>query len=252
MNRVEGGATVTRTGDDARPLSTSIAESVGSRGRRGVQRSDRRGHDPSHRDSDDHVKAVMTMSIGNGAARIGAGLTLALALTACTGSPEEPEPSASPTSVASSTPPVPSASSPTPTSSQEFAATEAYDRFWAAKVQSQADPTKPAPKALRTYGIDKALADAQATVLLLRRNGIVMRGEPTHDARITGVSAGARPLVSITDCLDSSRWLPVVAATGESALAPGQSPRVIVESVATIYDGRWVIKTSTAYRDRSC
>jgi hypothetical protein len=79
-----------------------------------------------------------------------------------------------------------------------------------------------------------------------------MRGEPVHNTSAVSVTVGAQPEVAITDCLDSTDWLPVVVATGESALAPGQSPRVVVESVATVFDGRWVIKTSTAFRDRSC
>jgi hypothetical protein len=135
---------------------------------------------------------------------------------------------------------------------ETVAALAAYDRFWAAKVASQADPTRQPPKALRANAIDKALSDALATVLLLRRNGVAMRGEPVHNTSAVSVTVGAQPEVAITDCLDSTDWLPVVVATGESALAPGQSPRVVVESVATVFDGRWVIKTSTAFRDRSC
>jgi hypothetical protein len=180
-----------------------------------------------------------------------AALVGAFMLAGCT----EATPDPLPTSSSSSTTP-PSSSSATPTVStapaETIAALAAYDRFWAAKVASQADPTKQPPKALRANAIDKALSDALATVLVLRRNGVAMRGEPVHDASAVSVTVAARPEVAITDCLDSTDWLPVVVATGESALAPGQSPRVVVESVATVFDGRWVIKTSTAFRDRSC
>jgi hypothetical protein len=180
-----------------------------------------------------------------------AALLGAIALVACTAGQQDPLPtSTSPGTRPSASSATPTGSTTTPTESVEALA--AYDRFWAAKVASQADPTKVPPKALRANAIDKALSDALATVLLLRRHGVEMRGEPTHEPSVVSVTAGARPEVAITDCLDSTRWLPVFVATGDSALAPGQSPRVVVESVATIFDGRWVIKTSTAFRDRSC
>jgi hypothetical protein len=179
-----------------------------------------------------------------------AALVGAWLLAGCTESAPDPLPtSSSPTARPSASSAAPTVS-PTPT--EAVAALAAYDRFWAAKVASQADPTKQPPKALRTNAIDKALSDALATVILLRRNGVEMRGEPVHETSVVSVTAGARPEVAISDCLDSTDWRPVVVATGESALAPGQSPRVVVESVATTFDGRWVIKTSTAFRDRSC
>lgn len=181
------------------------------------------------------------------------GGVIVAALCGCTASPENP-PSTAPstTGVPATTSSPPTASATPSDAAERDAALAAYDRFWDAKVRSQSDPSKDPPKALRANAIDKALADAQATVLLLRRNGVEMRGAPVHAAEVTRVETGSRPEVFITDCLDSTDWLPVVAATGESALAPGQSPRVIVESVATVFDGRWVIKRSTAYRDRSC
>ncbi|MCA0331509.1 hypothetical protein [Pseudonocardia sp.] len=193
----------------------------------------------------------MTMISGHACRPVLAALLGAIVLVGCTEGPQDPLPTSTSPGIR------PSASSATPTVStttltESVEALAAYDRFWAAKVASQADPTKEPPKALRANAIDKALSDALATVLLLRRNGVEMRGEPTHETSVVSVAAGARPEVAITDCLDSTGWLPVFVATGDSALAPGQSPRVVVESVATIFDGRWVIKTSTAFRDRSC
>ena len=178
-----------------------------------------------------------------------AALLGAFLLAGCNSTPQDSQPTTPPTTKPSTTSAAPTVST-TPTEAIEALA--AYDRFWAAKVASQADPTKQPPKALRANAIDKALSDALATVFLLRRNGVEMRGEPVHEASVVSVTDGARPEVAITDCLDSTDWLPVVVATGESALAPGQSPRVVVESVAVRFDGRWVIKASTAFRDRSC
>lgn len=184
-----------------------------------------------------------------------AGLALAavMAASACSSdSTSGPNASTSPsTSTTASASPTQSPS-PNATETATSAALASYEGFWAAQVASQAHPQKQQDPNLAKYAIDKALADAQATIFLYRRNGIEMRGRPVHSAEVTSVSLADPPTVAITDCLDSTNWLPVYAATGKSALAPGQSPRVVVESTATVYDGRWVIRTSVAHRDRPC
>jgi hypothetical protein len=100
--------------------------------------------------------------------------------------------------------------------------------------------------------VDKALANVEATVLVYRQQGIEVRGEPAIAPQVTSVSLGPTPSIAIRDCLDSTNWTPVFAATGKSALAPNQPKRVVVESTATIYAGRWVVRSSTASRDRTC
>ena len=180
-------------------------------------------------------------------------VTVVAALTTACSSATTP-PTQSPT--APTTPPTPSTTSPSPspspTAEVATAALASYQAFWTAKVASQAHPTrKPGPE-LATYSIDKALADAQATVLLLRRSGVEMHGQPSHDAKVTSVHLSDPKSVSIRDCLDSTNWTPVYVATGKSALAPGQSPRVVVDSLATIYNGHWVIRESVAHRDQPC
>ena len=178
-------------------------------------------------------------------------VTVVAALTTACSSATTP-PTQSPT--ASTTSPTPSTTSPSPSPTAEAAtaALASYQAFWTAKVASQAHPTrKPGPE-LATYSIDKALADAQATVLLLRRSGVEMHGQPSHDAKATAVNLSDPKSVSIRDCLDSTNWTPVYVATGKSALAPGQSPRVVVDSLATIYNGHWVIRESVAHRDQPC
>lgn len=179
-------------------------------------------------------------------------LVAVLATSGCTGdSSATPTASSTPTSSPPSISPTVSPT-PDPEAKASAAAIDAYYAFWAAQVRSQANPRKRQDPNLAKYGVDKALANAQATLLLYRQNGIEMRGKPAHDAKVTAVDLGPPPTVSITDCLDSTHWKPVYAATGKSALAPGQSLRVVVDSTATLYNGRWVIRTSVAHRDRPC
>ncbi|MCZ3389991.1 MAG: hypothetical protein LH645_12970 [Actinomycetia bacterium] len=203
-----------------------------------------------------HVfEAVISMG---GAHRRSLGPAVAMALavmtaSACSGAPT-PETAPSPddsTSPAATSSPAGSAS-PNPTQKATDTVLANYDKFWAAQVNSQAAPQERPDPGLARHSVDKALADAQATIFLFRKNGIEMRGHPTHDVEVTSLTLSDPPTASITDCVDSTKWRPVYAATGKSARAPGQSRRVIVESTATIYDGRWVINTSIAHRDRSC
>lgn len=180
-------------------------------------------------------------------------LAVVMAASACS-SASTPQPDTSSSPSASSTPTNQSTQSPQPSATEQAsaAALASYESFWAAQVASQAAPKHQQDPNLAKYAIDKALANAQATIFLYRKNGIEMRGRPTHSAEVTSVSLADPPAVAITDCLDSTNWRPVYAATGKSALAPGQSPRVVVESTATIYNRRWVIRSSVAHRDRSC
>lgn len=185
------------------------------------------------------------------AARVIAAACLAMLVAGCT---SDPTPSANPST---SSPAAPSPSSSTSSADPAVAAaTEAalasYGAFWKAKVASQAQPTKKPPADLSKFAIDKALSDALATVLVLRRNGVAMKGQPAHSASVANVTLGSVPTVQIHDCLDSSAWTPVFVASGKSALAPGQAPRVVVDSLATTFDGRWVIRSSIAHRDQPC
>jgi hypothetical protein len=184
---------------------------------------------------------------------VAVALAVLTAASACSSAPNSEagpstDGSTSPTGTSSSV----ASASPDPTQKATDAVLASYDAFWAAQVDSQAAPQKQPAPGLARHAVDKALADAQATIFLFRKNGIEMRGHPTHEVEVTSLTLSDPPTASITDCLDSTKWRPVYAATGKSARAPGQSPRVIVESMATVYNGRWVISRSVAHRDRSC
>lgn len=142
--------------------------------------------------------------------------------------------------------------SPGPSAKAAEAALTVYRKYWNAQVKAQAHPREPIGASLERYSVGSARSDIEATVLLFRQQGIEMRGEPVLAPRVTAVDLGDHPKVSITDCVDSSRWKPVYARNGKSALAPGQSPRVVMDSVAVVSDDRWVIQTSAAHRDRTC
>lgn len=171
------------------------------------------------------------------------------ALAACTGSPTPSPYSPSLTSV-------PATSSATPRPDATATATSevltVYRGYWAERVKAQASPDKPVPADLDTVAIDKALTDVKSSVLRFRQQGIEFRGEPVLSPTVASIQLGDRASASISDCVDSTHWTPVFVSTGKSALAPDQPMRVVVESSARIYNGRWVIDSSVAHRDRTC
>ena len=221
----------------------------------GVQRPDDDVGHAAQRVFYSRFEAVIGVNEGTRPHRaVYAGLALAVLvpLSACSSPSVTQSPTVSTSSSGPSTSPSTPSASPDPAASASSAALASYDAFWLAQVNSQAHPAKTQDPNLAKYAIDKALAGAQETIILFRRGGIAMLGKPTHETDVTGVKLDNPPTVSITDCVDSTNWKPVYVATGKSALAPGQSVRVLVESTATVFDGRWVISTSVAHRDRSC
>ncbi|WP_315092727.1 hypothetical protein [uncultured Cellulomonas sp.] len=190
--------------------------------------------------------------ITKGTATAAGLLVVAVLLGACT----QPEPTPSPTpSVSTATP----TSTVSPTSSvdptiaaAEAAILEAYQGYWSAKVAAWADPTKDPGPELLTYAVDTALTDVQASVLQFRQDGIAVTGRPVLAPRVSNVVPGEAGTAAIVDCVDASTWTPIFTATGESALAPGYSARVLTNSTAYFYDGRWTIRTSVVDRDKPC
>jgi len=164
----------------------------------------------------------------------------------------EPGPTAPPT------PPSTTASStPTPTvdpavTEAETAALAAYSAYWAGVVTSFADPTQTQDPALELNAGHTALTDAQSVLIKYRADGIHMVGEPEFSPVATEVVLGADPTVTVADCIDVSKWQPVFTASGESAVAPGQSTQVSYQSTVVKLEDRWLVWTVTVDRDTPC
>lgn len=134
----------------------------------------------------------------------------------------------------------------------EAAILKAYRGYWDAKVAIYADPPQSIGPDLQTYAVDQALADVGQTQMTLRQSGIAFRGSPAIQPTVSDVIVGNGGTATITDCVDSTNWQPVYSATGASAAAPGQAPRLITISTAYFYDGRWTIRASVVNRDKTC
>lgn len=160
------------------------------------------------------------------------------------------------TSCSDSSPTARQTSTPTPTVSAtpdadalaSAGALAAYRGFRKAQVAAEALANAHSAD-LAKYAGDKALAQERANLLQLAQAGIVVRGAPLLDPRVSSVTATA---VTITDCVDTAHWQPVYKATGKSAAAPGQPTRVLARALARPYADRWLIQELTTDRSRPC
>jgi hypothetical protein len=105
---------------------------------------------------------------------------------------------------------------------------------------------------LAKFAGDKALAQERANLLQLAKAGIIVTGQPILKPVVTAVSLGGAPVVTISDCVDTSRWTPVYRATGKSAAAPNQPSRVLATAQARPYGQGWIITELTTERSRPC
>lgn len=181
-------------------------------------------------------------------AAYGAATLAAFAVAGCGG-----EAAPSPTT------PVPvSASSDAPSLTAEeteaqAAALQAYDSFREAHVVASAD-TEADDTELVKYTADPLTSELRYDLLVKSQQGIVTTGEPTWKATVTAVNVGERPFsVKIEDCFDATNWKTVFESSGEEAAVPGQAKKYLVEAEVIQYDdGRWLVRSAKADRERPC
>ena len=181
------------------------------------------------------------------------GALLALSLVGLAGCTSSADTGGTPSASGTTSPTGTTSSSPTPdpSASAGSAALSAYLGFREALAAAQrsANPSEPS---LDRYAADKALAESRASLLIQQQAGIVFKGKPVFSPRVLTVDLSGTGSVTISDCVDSSNWTPVYQATGKSAAAPGQPARVPVTAVASTYGGRWVVRSMTSDRSRTC
>ena len=184
-------------------------------------------------------------------------MVVALLVAACSPHAQVPTPTVS----------VPSATSraPSPTGSPSVDPTveavqapilTAYRGYWDAQVRVLKDPGAYADLTggnwaqVQQVAVDKALANLASTAQLYAKNGIANVGEPVLAPVVSKVVPGQS--AAIADCVDGTNWQPVYTTSGKSAAAPGQAPRLVVNSTAIFYAGRWVVSDSLVDRQSTC
>jgi hypothetical protein len=129
----------------------------------------------------------------------------------------------------------------------------AYNGYWDTFVKAAANPAAPTPD-LATYVADPLLTELRLTLRQIRDQGIVYKGRPTSSPRATSSNTTTAPFsVAIEDCFDSTDWVPVYSANGQSAAAPGQASRYVITSTMKLFDANgWLVVETAADRGRAC
>ncbi|MGW3327212.1 hypothetical protein [Streptomyces virginiae] len=108
---------------------------------------------------------------------------------------------------------------------------------------------------LKRYAAAEALGKAEASVGNLKRNGRITTGEPVvTNSTVTAAELEKKtPNVSISSCLDISKWKIVDKQTGMPA--PGVSSpvsRYVVVSLMERWDGAWKVLKDDLHADQPC
>lgn len=129
----------------------------------------------------------------------------------------------------------------------------AYDNYRKAYVAAAASGDTDGAE-LAKYTADPLLRELKYELLQKREQGLTTRGQPDWSAQVVKVNVESRPFTAtIEDCFDGTNWQTVYKSNGEPAGVPGQAKRYVVVAEAALYDdGRWLIRQSTAQRERPC
>jgi hypothetical protein len=181
---------------------------------------------------------------------VAAALVALMAIAGCT----DARPNTRPTTSSQTATPTPTSSSvtPDPRASAMTDVLAAYVGFSDAASAAQRHPMR-SPSGLKKFATDKALASTLATIALYRQQGIVVKGQATHDPQIVALSLDGDPATAtIRDCVDITNVKAIYRETGKSALAPNQSQRHFATAQAVTVNGHWMIRTVASDRSRTC
>lgn len=117
-----------------------------------------------------------------------------------------------------------------------------------AYAAGQASGTK-----LEKYASDKALATIEGSLFRYRQAGIVFKGQPKSTTKITALSLAEKPkTATVTECWDTTRWTPVVKATGKDAASGNQPRRYTVTGTVRTIGETWMVVGLTLEKDHPC
>ncbi|MFJ3973398.1 hypothetical protein ACIPYR_35365 [Streptomyces parvus] len=167
-----------------------------------------------------------------------AAVTLALALTGCGGSDDDPKP-VFPTLKASS--PAASASAD-PDAAEKRAVLASY----AAMSREQMKAYRKADAKgtdLEKYATTEALGQIRNDLANMKAAGTVVRGELGHDAEVTELDMEAQtPTATLSDCVDLSAYETYDVKAKKVIPLPTEQPlRYVMTATAQRWDGRWMV-----------
>ncbi|MFB7174569.1 hypothetical protein ACFCYM_27650 [Streptomyces sp. NPDC056254] len=177
-------------------------------------------------------------------------VALAAACTSSSGSDNEKDKAASPTATAA-----PSKSATLdPAEAAKAEALAAYKGYWTELPKAFAVPAIEGTD-LKRYAAAGALNKAMETVANLKTNGRVMTGQPVvSNATVTGAELEKKtPNVSVSACLDISKWKITDKKTGRPApVASSPVSKYVVTSLVERWDGSWMVLKYELHADQPC
>ncbi|MDH6545116.1 hypothetical protein [Streptomyces sp. SPB4] len=175
---------------------------------------------------------------------------LTAACTTSSSSGNEKDKPASPTATAA-----PSKSATLdPAEAAKAEALTAYKGYWTELPKAFAVPAIEGTD-LKRYAAAEALNKAMETVANLKTNGRVMTGEPVvSNATVTGAELEKKtPNVSVSACLDISKWKITDKKTGQPApVASSPVNKYVVTSLMERWDGSWMVLKYELHADQPC
>ncbi|MEU2391878.1 hypothetical protein [Streptomyces sp. NPDC007369] len=177
-------------------------------------------------------------------------VTLTAACTSSSGSDNEKDKAASPTATAA-----PSKSATLdPTEAAKAEALTAYKAYWTELPKAYA-VTEIEGTDLKKYATADALNKAMEEIANLKTNGRVMTGEPVlSNPTVTGAELEKKtPNVSVSACLDVSKWKITDKKTGQPApVASSPVPKYVITSLMERWNGSWMVLKYELHADQPC
>jgi hypothetical protein len=106
---------------------------------------------------------------------------------------------------------------------------------------------------VNTYALGQAFYDIKSTLQYYNSQNLVMRGRPTLSPVVSSISLAKEPYsATITDCIDTAKFLPVDKTTGKPAKLTDSVFRHPWTFTASFDNVQWRIMTGKIDRTRSC
>ncbi|MEU2454758.1 hypothetical protein ABZ605_32305 [Streptomyces sp. NPDC012765] len=177
-------------------------------------------------------------------------MALTAACTSSSGSDNEKDKTATPTPT---TAPSKSASLD-PTEAAKADALTAYKAYWTELPKAYA-ATAIEGTDLKKYAAADALNKATEEIANLKTNGRVMTGEPVlSNPTVTAAELEKKtPNVSVSACLDVSKWKITDKKTGQPApVASSPVPKYVITSLMERWNGSWMVLKYELHADQPC
>jgi hypothetical protein len=163
----------------------------------------------------------------------------------CGGSPASRPVSAPPV-----TPPPPAAGSTPGPSDRQAEILHAYTGMWRAYAAA-ARTASYQPGALSQYAAGGALMVLTRSLYDNHQHGVVLRGAPALDPKVTGMTPAGQPgTSSVTDCADDSRWRQYTTSGGPASGAPAGRHRIYAQ--LRLFGSVWKVTSLVVQRAGTC